>query len=66
MDYNTKSYAGYGTSPSAWEEYLVKIAPEKTSQPELICSHEWKEIRLVISSVFDCTKCGCKKEQVEK
>lgn len=72
MNYNTKSYAGYGTSPSSWEEYLGKVSTERKSSEftnltiEPTCKHEWKETRLVVSSVYDCKKCNCKREEVEK
>jgi hypothetical protein len=31
-----------------------------------ICSHDWKKIVLITSSVYDCAKCGVKKEDYER
>ena len=31
-----------------------------------ICNHDWKKIVLITSSVYDCSKCGVKKEDYEK
>ena len=30
------------------------------------CSHDWKPILLLTSTVYDCIKCGVKKEEYEK
>jgi hypothetical protein len=32
----------------------------------IYCDHSWKPILLVFSTVFDCRKCGMKKEDYEK
>lgn len=66
MSSQNSLYTGYGTSPSAWEEYLSKTTFSEPKELKSVCNHEWKEIRLVISSVYDCKLCGCKKESVEK
>ena len=31
----------------------------------LSCFHNWKETVLIVSTVYDCTKCGIKKEDWE-
>lgn len=36
--------------------------PEKESN-EKKCNHEWKPTRLFFSVVYDCVKCGAKKEE---
>jgi hypothetical protein len=30
------------------------------------CKHEWKSTQLIITTVYDCVKCGAKKEDEEK
>jgi hypothetical protein len=30
------------------------------------CFHDWKKTVLIISTVYDCTKCGVKKEEYDK
>ena len=30
------------------------------------CYHDWKETILILSKVYDCKKCGVKKEDYEK
>jgi hypothetical protein len=30
------------------------------------CNHEWKETILIVSRVFDCKRCGVKKEEFDK
>lgn len=30
------------------------------------CNHEWRPVLLLISTVYDCKKCGIKKEQHDK
>lgn len=30
------------------------------------CYHKWKETILILSKVYDCEKCGIKKEEYEK
>jgi hypothetical protein len=42
---------------------------EDTSIPswkEQLCAHNWKPILLLTSTVFDCSKCGLKKEDLER
>jgi hypothetical protein len=36
------------------------------SKPNKYCRHEWKPTVLIISTVYDCKKCGIKKEEYEK
>ena len=36
------------------------------SWKEQVCFHSWKPILLLTSTVFDCTKCGLKKEEFER
>lgn len=33
--------------------------------PTLRCAHQWKATTLITSTVYDCTKCGIKKEKVD-
>ena len=31
-----------------------------------ICTHDWKPILLLVSTVYDCSKCKIKKEEYDK
>lgn len=33
---------------------------------QTVCIHSWTPIRLIISTVYDCSKCGIKKEKYEE
>lgn len=33
---------------------------------QIYCYHDWKATVLIISTVYDCCKCGVKKEDFEK
>ena len=52
-----------------WEDY--SIPKEENNKEDSIdwkqkaCYHAWKPTVLIISTVYDCTKCGVKKEQYE-
>jgi hypothetical protein len=53
------------------EEYdEVKPSDKKDSvnitYTQQYCDHKWKCIVLIISNVYDCIKCGIKKEDFEK
>lgn len=41
-----------------------KDSPQNTWNKKF-CMHEWKPVLLLISTVFDCAKCGMKKEDYE-
>jgi hypothetical protein len=53
---NLWSNAIYGNKQSI-EEYYGKV-----KHTEKKCSHEWKAIKLVYSTVYDCKHCGIKQE----
>jgi len=36
------------------------------SWDQVVCIHSWKPIVLIVSKVFDCAKCGIKKEEYEE
>jgi hypothetical protein len=39
---------------------------EEQKRKALNCYHRWKKTVLIVSIVWDCTKCGIKKEDWEK
>lgn len=41
---------------------------EKVELPfeQRTCWHDWKETTLIVSKVYDCTKCSLKKEDYDK
>jgi ribosomal protein L37AE/L43A len=39
---------------------------EEQKRKALSCYHRWKKTVLIVSTVWDCTKCGIKKEDWEK
>lgn len=43
-------------------------SPEWRDEPPPVplCNHEWKSILLITSTVYDCKKCGMKKEDYDK
>lgn len=47
-----------------WESEESKQENEDQNQ-EKSCKHSWKPIKLVVSIVFDCEKCGMKKEEFD-
>jgi hypothetical protein len=55
-----------------YDEYSNKTIPEdKPKEGDLpwdqtYCNHAWKATVLIISTVYDCSKCGIKKEDFEK
>lgn len=55
-----------------WMQYLTGNGnfPEYKnpweSQEEKKCTHEWHETVLMFSKVYDCKKCGVKKEDEDK
>ena len=72
MSSQNSLYPGYTYEPATWEGYIIKkdtafpwSDPVHNEKQPATCKHEWKEIRLVISSVYDCAKCGCKKEDIK-
>lgn len=49
---------------SDWaKEYLDDPPPFSEKD---FCIHEWKPTLLIISTVYDCVKCGMKKEDYDK
>lgn len=51
---------GYYSEDGAEEDTSI------LSWKEQVCFHEWKPILLLTSTVFDCAKCGLKKEEFER
>jgi hypothetical protein len=50
-------------------DYDEKIPDKKEAEitwQQKVCFHNWKATLLIISTVYDCTKCGVKKEELEK
>ena len=45
---------------------LPDIEKIEIEYDKLYCSHEWKGTLLIYSTVYDCIKCGIKKEDLEK
>lgn len=50
-----------------WDNYYdyeinkdLNLTPEVTAK---FCNHEWKATYLIFSHVYDCVKCGKKKEE---
>lgn len=41
-----------------WHDFEKEI--EKKNKK---CKHEWKPTHLIVSTVYDCIKCGAKKEE---
>ena len=64
---NTHSLDGakYSISDSEWEsEWLNEWREvEKDLTHKNKCNHEWKATQLLFSTVYDCHKCGVKKEE---
>lgn len=48
------------------EELPPPLPEDKLSWTQKFCSHNWKATMLIISVVYDCTKCEAKKEEVDK
>lgn len=53
------------------DDYNPPPKQEKKSENDIawnqkVCYHDWKPTVLIISTVYDCTKCGIKKEDYEK
>lgn len=53
----------YKPEPTKKEE--MPIDGEPTWQQK-VCIHLWKPTILIISTVYDCSKCGIKKEDYEE
>lgn len=56
-----------------WEDPEDNVKVPDTTKDEVqlsyvqqYCDHKWKCTVLIISSVYDCTKCDIKKEDFEK
>lgn len=48
-----------------YESPSPKKEEEEIPWSQKFCFHEWKPIVLVISTVYDCVRCGAKKEEVD-
>ena len=53
------------------DDYNPPPKEEKKSENDIawtqkVCYHDWKPTILIVSTVYDCTKCGIKKEDYEK
>lgn len=51
---------GYYSSDKKYEE------DDSINTKQKHCWHNWKPILLLTSTVYDCSKCGVKKEDYEK
>jgi hypothetical protein len=52
--------------PDEYPPPIPKEAEEKLSWVQKFCNHNWKATELIVSIVFDCTKCDAKKEDVDE
>jgi len=58
----------------SWDDdyFSKELEPPKIPKDDVIdwnqkyCFHEWKSTLLIISTVYDCKKCGVKKEVFDK
>lgn len=65
------SWWGYDDSDY---DYMPKQETEKKKESEeefptwnqRVCIHLWKPTILIVSTVYDCSKCGIKKEEYEE
>lgn len=53
-----------------YEDYDYSPPPKEEDKSDLswtqkICIHNWKATVLIISTVYDCTKCGIRKEDYD-
>jgi hypothetical protein len=49
-----------------WEyEETPPLPEEDITWTQVYCTHKWKAVRLIISTVYDCEKCFVKKEDYE-
>lgn len=57
----------FGTIDINWDDYDPNPWNwESDAQPPTLrCAHQWKATTLITSTVYDCTKCGIKKEKVD-
>jgi hypothetical protein len=57
----------FGTIDINWDDYDPNPWQwEGDAQPPTLrCAHQWKATTLITSTVYDCTKCGIKKEKVD-
>jgi len=53
----------FGFADLSWEWESPFVDDEQP--PTLRCAHQWKATTLITSTVYDCTKCGIKKEKVD-
>lgn len=58
------SYSMYGYN-SDWLEWESPAIPPEVPK-EKSCNHEWKAVELIYSTVYDCKKCGMKREDYDK
>jgi hypothetical protein len=55
----------FGTIDINWDEYDSYNSwnwEADAQPPTLRCAHQWKPTVLITSTVYDCAKCGIKKE----
>lgn len=54
---------------SSWLEEYDYLTPQEDPNDiewrQKICDHKWKPTILIVSVVYDCTKCNIKKEDYE-
>lgn len=55
---------GFGYFDYGYAEY--EDEEKRLTEKKDTCYHEWIPIMLLTSSVWDCKKCGAKREEVEK
>jgi hypothetical protein len=49
-----------------YEEKQTEVKEDELTWQERMCFHEWKAILLITSTVYDCVKCGIKKEKIDR
>ena len=60
--YDIASELGYDSDwETDWLNDWNKIEEDLTSKKE--CKHEWVATKLIFSTVYDCKKCGAKKDE---
>lgn len=56
----------YGDDDFVDEKPAKKEEAGEPTWQQKVCIHLWKPTILIISTVYDCSKCGIKKEEYEE
>jgi hypothetical protein len=52
--------------PDEYQEEPIKNYRSDIDWNQKVCYHDWKPILLIITVVYNCTKCGIKKEAYDE